>query len=187
MNINVNVPIIDLAYCETRVLLLHPGRLYRFTPHSDCERCMTLMKQHDIACGTESKVLDTSEPKEQFAYSRDQENYYGSFDTRGDAVAEGIDGDADLDEGRSATIWTGRVRPVETFLDKMSAHRIGERALEDLDMALCDEIYSEDEILSLTVDQQEALGLLILDFVKHNASFNRWGVDQIQEHTGVKE
>jgi hypothetical protein len=69
----------------------------------------------------------------------------------------------------------------------MSAHRIGERTLEELDMALCDEIYSEDEILSLTVDQQEALGLLILDFVKHNASFNRWGVDQIQEHMGVKE
>ena len=183
----MNPPILDLAYCETRVLLLHPGRLYRFTPHSDCPKCMTLMRQHDAAMGGEpSKTLDTSEPKEHFAYSYDQVEYWGHFDSRGDAVAECMS-EADLDTGLTQTVWTGRVRHATSYMDQMNAQRIGQRIVEELDEQLAEDIASDDELLTMSCEQEEALGLLVLDFVKNNAQFNRWGVDKIEEHTGVKE
>jgi len=179
-------PIIDLALCESRVLLLHPGKLYRFTPHNNCSKCMTLAKHHEIATGTEVKVLDTSEPKEEFAYSYDQEEYWGSFATRGDAVAECMS-EADLDTGFTQTVWTGRVCHATSYLNDTMAAYLGDHTMELIDEWLNEEVASDDTIVALSPEKKMSLGLLILDYVKNNGLFNRWGVDQIEEHTGVKE
>lgn len=41
--------VIELALCESRSLVLHIGKLYRFVPVPGCKKCEAMKKEHDEA------------------------------------------------------------------------------------------------------------------------------------------
>lgn len=117
-----------------------------------------------------------------FCYSRDGENYHGDFCTRDAAIAEAeseISGE--LQPGESATIHTGEVRKAMHFLRKWESST-GVHVVENLENWLSDNhIASDDQIIELTDEKTIELGKVILDFIEKNATFRRWGVEEIQE------
>lgn len=120
--------------------------------------------------------------KVTYCWSTDEEEYRGKFDSREDALAEAVaDGLDDREPGEPAVVWTAEVRDAMHFLRKWE-WRIGERVIEDLDQSLYDEIAADEAIVEMDKEAATELGRLILDFVEKRASFNRYGVDNIEEH-----
>jgi hypothetical protein len=119
----------------------------------------------------------------EFCYSRDGESFQGRFKTREEAISEAeaevID---DLHPGESSTIYTGEVRRAMHFLRKMEKNA-GVHVLENLEQWLADNyIASDDQIIELSTEKTAELGRVIVDFIDANATFRRWGVEEVQEH-----
>jgi len=121
----------------------------------------------------------------KYAYSYDQEEYHGEFDTRGDALAEAIsDGDSD---GPHA-VWTGEIVEGQELLRTGSkAYFLAERSIEQADEMLADEIAADDYIIEVTDAQKEELGRVIVEWLCTHAGFCRWGVKNVQEHSDEDE
>jgi hypothetical protein len=116
----------------------------------------------------------------KFCYSTDEEEFYGEFDSREEALAEAR---GCKDEG---CVWTGVIKPAMSFLRRREDW-IAEWTVERLDESLYDEIAADDCIIKLEPEKTKALGKLILDFLEQHASFSRWGVGDIQEHAVGEE
>jgi hypothetical protein len=116
----------------------------------------------------------------KYCYSTDEEEYYGEFDSREEALAEARNC---KDEGM---VWTGVVKPAVDYLRKWHKST-GERIAEALDENLADYISGDEAIFDLAPEKCEELGKLITDFIEQHAVFNRWGVGDIQEHAVGEE
>lgn len=120
--------------------------------------------------------------KTKYCYSLDEEEFCGDFDSREDALADAIaEINDEYEPGDTAVVWVGEVRHAMTWLRKWN-HSTGERVIEELDQSLFNVISSEEAILEMSKEDKETLGNIILDFVEKHASFNRWGVSNIEKH-----
>jgi len=108
----------------------------------------------------------------KYAYSVDQEVYYGEFDSRQDALAAG----KDCAEG--GVVWTAEIKQGIEYLDAQS---VGAAIVEMLDEQLSDDIRADDAILELRADLCEKLGKQVLSFLRINAEWNAWGVKNVHE------
>lgn len=115
----------------------------------------------------------------KYAYSLDQERYYGEFDSREDALVAGCD---NADGG---TVWTGEIRLAVDMLNGASEIILAERIVESVDLMLMDDISWEEEIVELSSDKQQELGKLVIDYLREHADWNAWGVIATQEHHPV--
>lgn len=111
----------------------------------------------------------------KYAYSLDQERYYGEYDTREDALAAG------RDDAEGGTVWTGEIRFAVDILSKYD-EVMGSRVAESADLLLMDDITAEEEIVTLSIDKQRELGKLVIDYLREHADWNAWGVIATQEH-----
>lgn len=112
----------------------------------------------------------------KYGYSANEENYYGDFETREEAALEAFAADEELE-----SVFTAEQVPAEWFLGK-HANSIAESVVETLDEWLSEDIYSEDEIISLPKDRVYGLGGLITEYLKEHADFHYWGVANVQAH-----
>ena len=120
-----------------------------------------------------------------YCYSVDGENYNGDFDTREDALDGAAEDLAYAHEpGSEVTVYTGvQVHAMHTL--RRCEKWLGDNLLETLDEWVADDIAADDRIIEMTPEATAALSKLILDYVEQHATFNRWGVDDVQEHKVV--
>ena len=122
-------------------------------------------------------------PEALYCYSTNEEEYYGAFDTREEALAEATAELEGHDEpGETRKVWTGVQRPAMHFLRKITEH-LGRDFAERIDEWLADNIAAEEEIVE--VKDYAALGAALLDVLEQYAEFNRWAVHQVQEHEAI--
>ena len=122
-------------------------------------------------------------PEALYCYSTNEEEYYGAFDTREEALAEATAELEGHDEpGETRKVWTGVQRPAMHFLRKSTEH-LGRDFAERIDEWLADNIAAEEEIVE--VKDYAALGAALLDVLEQHAKFNRWAVHQVQEHEAI--
>ena len=119
----------------------------------------------------------------RYCYSTDEEEFYGDFDTREDALAEATAELEGRDEpGETRKVWTGVQKPAMYWLRK-STEQLGRDFAERMDEWLADNIAAEEEIVE--VKDYAALGAALLDALEQHATFNRWAVHQVQEHEAI--
>lgn len=118
-----------------------------------------------------------------YCYSTNEEEYYGAFDTREEALAEATAELEGHDEpGETRKVWTGVQKPAMHFLRKSTEH-LGRDFAERIDEWLADNIAAEEEIVE--VKDYAALGAALLDVLEKHATFNRWAVHEVQEHEAI--
>jgi hypothetical protein len=122
----------------------------------------------------------------QYAWSRNEERYHGEFDTREEALAEGAQDayDDGAEIGSEVVITTGVSIPASMFLRDAEDH-LADCVAERAEEFLCDNIGWDDTIMELSKEATADLGKLIVDFLIENATFNAWGVGEVQEHRVV--
>lgn len=131
--------------------------------------------------GTNNQLGAT--PKALYCYSTDEEEYFGVYDTREEALAEATADLEGADEpGETRKVWTGVQRHAMYFLRK-SAERLGRDFAERIEEWLVDNIAAEGEIVE--VKDYFALGSALLNMLEQHATFNRWAVHQVQEHEAI--
>lgn len=122
----------------------------------------------------------------QYAYSTDQENYSGLFDTVAEAQGEAtasMDMSGDYEPGDEYAYWIGEVQPAEALLQ---ASRIGQDFIERLDEWLADDIPADcGPIAELSNGDQAELGRLVIEFVRAKGGFKRYGITNAVEHKHV--
>jgi len=119
----------------------------------------------------------------RYCYSTNEEEYYGDFATREDALAEATAELQGSDEpGETRSVWTGLQKPAMHFLRK-STEYLGRDFAERIDEWLADNIAAEEEIVE--VKDYAALGSALLDVLEKHATFNRWAVHEVQEHEAI--
>ena len=117
----------------------------------------------------------------KYAYSYNQEEYYGEFDTRDEAREACI---AEDDKEGPHAIWTAEIVPATDLLRAgATAYILSELAIERADEILSDDISADDYIITATDEQKAELGRVIVEWLCANAEFNRWGVRDVQEHS----
>jgi hypothetical protein len=121
----------------------------------------------------------------KYAYSYDQEEYHGEFDTRAEALAECIAND---DSDGLHAVWTGEiVEGLDLLRAGSRAYFLAENAIDLADEMLSDDIAADDRIIDVTDAQKEELGRVIVEWLCANAECCRWGVKNVQEHSDEKE
>jgi hypothetical protein len=118
-----------------------------------------------------------------YCYSINEEDYYGNFKSREDAVAEAVFDDGTHRPGEEFCIWTGKKIPASEFLAKCKY--LGAEAIARADEYLSDYMFSDDSVINSTPEQEKSLNDLILNFITENLSFNSYGVDNIEIHEVV--
>lgn len=109
----------------------------------------------------------------KYGYSFCEERYSGPFDSLDEA----------LSEARSACpeathVWIGEVRLPEEFICK---ELLGRHIEEHISERLGDEVGEVAENFVLDKEMREALGTLVLDWIKFGPGFDCWGVKNVQE------
>ena len=113
---------------------------------------------------------------EEYAYSNNGEDFYGSYPTINDAVqASGED-----------KVFVGKLVPATTYVNKYSKV-LAENAVEHLDNCLSEDIFSDDVIVYLIPEKIEELGNLIVEFIKENGEFYFHGIEEIEEYTRERD
>lgn len=122
----------------------------------------------------------------KYAYSLDEERYYGQFDSIEEALAEvgqAAEGDALEEREHTRIVWIGEVTEAAEVLRKRNPQLIADRLIEEADEYLGDNIGWDDHIIKLTPDQGKQLGELITDWLCKNATFSAYGITNAIEHT----
>lgn len=115
-----------------------------------------------------------------YCYSTDEENYFGDYRSREDALAEGTAALEDADKpGETRTVWTGVQRHAMHVLRRRAAH-VAQSFAEQMEEWLCDDIVSDEEIV--VIADATGFGHALLDLLQQHARFARWAVDDVQEH-----
>ena len=118
-----------------------------------------------------------------YCYSTDEENYFGDYSSREDALAEGTTALAGADEpGETRTVWTGVQQHAMHFLRRRAAH-VARAFAEQMEEWLCDDIVSDEEIV--VIADETGFGNALLDLLQQHARFDRWAVDDVQEHAVI--
>lgn len=137
----------------------------------------TELDSHKADSNTE---LDADAKTFVYCYSTDEENYFGDYSSREDALTAGTAALEGTDEpGETRTVWTGVQRHAMHFLRRQAAH-IADSFAEQIEEWLCDDIVSDDQIVVIV--DAERFGNALLDLLQQHARFDRWAVDDMQEH-----
>ena len=113
-------------------------------------------------------ALDAVSPVGDWSYSHDEERFSGQFDTKEAAIAEGLS---------CGARFVGQVNHVR---DIISDGQIGWDIYERIGEILGDEIGEVAECFTLSPDQQEVLGKVVLDWIESGPGFNCWGVKDVE-------
>lgn len=125
-----------------------------------------------------------SDTTPKYAYSTDQEAFHGKYDSVDAALAAAQEElSRDCEPGTLCVVAVGKITPAAEYLRKQSMAWVGERAVEDLESNLWDDIAWDDVIIELTPEQNQELGKMIVDWVCANATFNASGIESVQEHS----
>lgn len=118
-----------------------------------------------------------------YCYSTDEENYFGDYSSRDDALADGTAALAGANEsGETRTVWTGVQRHAMHFLRRRAAC-VAQSFAEQMEEWLCDDIVSDEEIV--VIADATSFGNALLDLLQQHARFDRWAVDCVQEHAVI--
>lgn len=131
--------------------------------------------------------MELNDPTGKFCYSLDGEQYMGKFDTPGAAAAQAeTDIDDDCEDGEVREYHVAECcHPLDTIMHGKRHLWTGERIVEQIDEWCGDEVAAEDWVLYMSKDDMEALGKLVLDFVRENAGVQYYGVKNDETHTYV--
>ena len=108
----------------------------------------------------------------KYAYSLDEEEYYGPFDTYGEAYAEGC---SNVYEDRHS-FWIAEVIDTASRLRDEAEH-IAEWVIDIVETKMCEFIPTDDDIIEATQSQLENIGNGIIDVVLANCKLARFGVE----------
>lgn len=114
----------------------------------------------------------------KYAYSLDEERYYGSFDSIEAAL---LDAREDAEEG-ACVVWVGEIVDAATLLRKRAAWKVADSSIEEADEFLVDAIGWDDQVIELTGKQINELGELITNWLCDNASFNAHAIINAKEY-----
>jgi len=99
-----------------------------------------------------------------YAYSHNQEEYYGPYITFEDATTD-LDGDGG---------WVAEVVEAKTLV-RIDSHDI-ERIIERVDEELAEEIFAEEPICEMSDSKRQELAAIVQAFIVEHATFNRFGI-----------
>lgn len=108
----------------------------------------------------------------KYAYSLDEEDYVGPFDTYEQAYAEGA---ANVEEGQ-ASFWIAEVIDTVSKL-RNDAEHIADWVIDVIETKMCEFIPTDDDMLEFTRDQLNTMGNAIIDAVFANCKAVRFGVE----------
>lgn len=112
----------------------------------------------------------------KYAYSLNEEDYFGPFDTYEEARAEGA---ASVEEGQKS-FWIAEVIDTASRL-REGAEFIADWVMDIIEAGMCEFIPAEDEMLDATREELETMGNAIIDAVLANCKVVRFGVDNAVE------
>lgn len=116
----------------------------------------------------------------QYAYSFNEEEFFGPFDSVAEAIAEALSERERQTEGECPDIYIGTVvTPQEVLVADDNPSYIVTRILEMFDELLMDHIGSEDEVFSYPADKRDELGLAIIKLVLEYTKPKRFGVKDV--------
>jgi hypothetical protein len=111
----------------------------------------------------------------KYAYSLDEEDYVGPFDTYKEAYNEGV---VSVEENRS--FWIAEVIDTVSKL-RDDAEHIADWVIDIVETKMWDFVSAEDDILEFTRDQLKTMGNGIIDIVFANCKVVRFGVENAVE------
>jgi hypothetical protein len=118
----------------------------------------------------------------KYAYSLNEEDFHGEFDSREAAVAEAKE-ECEHDGYGQSAVWTGRiVKGADLLRAGYRPHSLGESAIARADEILENDISADDYIITATDEQKEELGRIIVEWICTHCEFHRWGVQDVQAH-----
>lgn len=120
----------------------------------------------------------------KWCYSINEENYYGQYDTEGEAHGDAhlaLEGDDPIDGG----MYQYWIAQCCSPLNHVRADRLGSQIEDYVEMVMADECAADDYILTMTKGDKEKLGQLVIDFIRENGSINYYSVENVTEHTYV--
>lgn len=122
---------------------------------------------------------------DNWAYSTDEELYFGNFETEGEArAAATIELDdncecVELKNGDVGYYWIGQnCHP----LDKMTEVEVGNIILESIDNRVYDIVQWDEPILDFSKSDVEELGKLALTFMRERAKVQVYALKNITKH-----
>lgn len=117
-------------------------------------------------------------PKQEpptYCYNLDEESFTGEFATEAEALTEAISEGTGED---ARFVWVGQSRSPREFL---KAEHLGRDVEDRIGEWLSDEVGEVGENFSMTREQHEKLGTLILNWIEKNVGFHCYGVENIRK------
>jgi hypothetical protein len=109
----------------------------------------------------------------KYAYSLDEEEYVGPFDSYDDTYSAGSDAIQDDDQ---TSFWIAEVIDTASRLREDAEH-IAEWVVDIVETQMCYFVASDEHMLEFTPDQLKTMGNAIIDAVFANCKVVRFGVE----------
>ena len=117
----------------------------------------------------------------KWCWSDNGENYHGSYDTEEEAHCDALTGYL---PGEEVHYWIGKTL---SPLDGINSDILGDRIAEQIEEWMLDDCFAceFDEILSLTKQDTNELGSLVLSFIREKGVIQYYTVTDAKEQTHV--
>lgn len=116
-----------------------------------------------------------------YAYSLNQEDYHGSFDsvkqTLTEAAAELLDG---YDTGDKVLVWVGKVEDAGEYVNKMD---LAGHLVEHLEELLSYEIPFDGHIVSIETENVPAFDKELKALIAKHLAYNAFGITDVVQYT----
>jgi hypothetical protein len=112
-----------------------------------------------------------------YAYSTNEEEFYGEYSTKEEAIEEAF-----FDNEPDDTIWVGEIVHATEFLTEKMVERAVDNLIENIDEELGECIASDDWIISMTSEHTMMLAEDIHQFLVSHARFHRRGLKSVTKH-----
>jgi len=165
---NVRKEAVQTATMCARVVLDGDGSVNEWRAQKGLDQLTADRTQAPTQPAAGADVLDAVLPVGDWSYSHDEERFSGQFDTKEAAIAEGLS---------CGARFVGQVNHVR---DIISDGQIGWDIYERIGEILGDEIGEVAECFTLSPDQQEVLGKVVLDWIESGPGFNCWGIKDVE-------
>lgn len=130
----------------------------------------------------------TTEAEITYAWSRDEEEYHGRFDTRQAAIDEALEECKDshfYKAGDPIVIFTGRCVDPEEVIAKIGGIHLANHVVEYIEDYVAEEIPSDTSVIELQGEHLTGLGKLILDYVAEHHTSHRYGITRVEKFEGT--
>ena len=111
-----------------------------------------------------------------YCYSFDEERFHGDFETEAEAIAEAFTSYSDTRE----FAFVGQVCDA---IDYFTPASVGSDIFTSLSERLGEEVGEVAECFTMTAEQEQKLGEMVLDFIVKNGGFGCFGVKNVREVT----